>query len=253
MTANLDKNSETPLDSASIFENYMTYGYKLAICKALCKGYKGHHLTIEDMITIDRILIGCSKYVLSSYTEGAKRRAKAASRPSKRRLALISLFAELIMTSEDTKSQFRPSHIRRTLPDDVNKITPAQLTRMLNISVKFNLVSKAKKDPRKRGSPKKIERPVNEPGPPSFYQSNEYFKKLKELISEPLVRRFIFTSLLESNVIDKWLYSTCLFVLYLLKFSKFDTVRNILRVTNRLMQQIRRDSTWKGKVVTTTS
>jgi hypothetical protein len=64
-------------------------------------------------------------------------------------------------------------------------------------------------------------------GPKSFYQSSEYLKTLKDVISKPIARELIFSFLLESKLIYKWLDFICRYSFYLLKFGKTDSFERL--------------------------
>jgi hypothetical protein len=60
-----------------LFKESPSYGYMYAV-------EKGQLLTLEEKILINRILMGCSKLIYTSYFKDAKKTAKAYSKPSKK-------------------------------------------------------------------------------------------------------------------------------------------------------------------------
>lgn len=222
-----------------LFKDSASFGYMLAIDK-------GHLLTVEDKILIHRILIGCSKIIYTSHINGAKKRAKALSRPSKKDLTSTFSIINLTMTVEG-RSKFRPLNLKRKLPDNIKNIQPADLSDILKSLTKINILTKTEKDARRsRGSPsKKNEGSTKESGLPSFYQPSEYIDALKQLIAKPIARRLIFAFLLESKLIQKWLDFHCLFALYQLKFSDMDTVRSIDKAVDVTMEELKFENLYK--------
>lgn len=189
------------------------------------------------MVIINRILIGCSKLVLSSYTKGAKGSAKKAPKPSQKDLSLLSLVANISANLEG-KNKFRPFYFRKRLPEDIKKMQSADLTRMLNVSVRTNILKKTQNEARKRGGPSKDDNSANITGRKSFYQYSEYLQALYQVVNKPSARELIFAFLLESKVIHKWLDFICLFALYQLKFSDSEIIDKVHKTSNLPVQQL---------------
>jgi hypothetical protein len=215
-----------------LFKESASFGYMLAIDK-------GHLLTVEDMILIHRILIGCAKIIYISHINGAKKRANALSKPSKKDLTSTFSIINLTMTVKG-RSKFRPLNLKRKLPDNIKSIQPADLSDILKSLTKINLLTKVEKDARRRGSPsKKNEHSTKELGLPSFYQPSEYIDAMKQLIAKPIARKLIFAFLLESKLLQKWLDFCCLLALYQLKFSDMETVRSIDKAVDVIMEELK--------------
>jgi hypothetical protein len=233
--ASPDKNSDKrSFFVPPLFKDSPVYGYMYAIEKVQL-------LTLEEKILINRILIGCSKLILTSYFKDVKKTAKTRSKPSKKALVSTYSIIDLIMKVKD-RSKFRPSNIRKKLPDENKDIQSADLSDILKSLSDMNLITKTQKDARKRGSPSKdSEYEAGERGIHSFYQSTEYFVSLKQVISKPVVRMLIFSFLLESKLIYRWLDHVCLLTFYMLKFGNKDTSRKIDMATgithNRLKNE----------------
>jgi hypothetical protein len=175
--AHPDKNLNEKFSFPFPIKNGAAYAYMYAV-------NKGQLLTLEEMIIIHRILIGCSKLVYSSHLKGAKHSAKALSTPSTKSLVSISSILKLNSTDQDETNKFRPSDLRRKLPDDIKNIQAADLSDILNNLSNLNLVTKTKRDPWKRGAPPRAsEGSKSEPGRQSFYQQTEYLKTLKGVIA----------------------------------------------------------------------
>jgi hypothetical protein len=138
-----DKNSDKSSFSVpTLFKKSPSYGYMYAI-------EKGQLLTLEEKILINRILIGCSKLIYDSYSQGAKKTAKAYSKLSKKDLASTYSITHLTMRVKD-RSKFRPSNIRRKLPDENKDIQSADLSDILKSLSNINLITKTQKGARKR-------------------------------------------------------------------------------------------------------
>jgi hypothetical protein len=197
LMASLDKNSgKSSFYVPPLFKGYPSYGYMYAI-------EKGQLLALEEKIWINRILIGCSKYVYSLSAQGAKKSAKEASKPSKKDIAYTTAYTHFTTQIKD-RPKFRPSTIRKKLPGENKHIQPADLSDILKSLSNINLITKTQKDTRKRGSPSKnSEDEPSEPGRHSFYQPTEYLESLKQVVAKSIARKLIFAFLLESNLIHK--------------------------------------------------
>jgi hypothetical protein len=86
--------------------------------------------------------------------QGAKKAAIEISKPSKKDLAYTYSFSHLTTRVKD-RPKFRPSTIRKKLPDENKDIQPADLTDILKSLSNINIITKAQKDTRKRGSSSK--------------------------------------------------------------------------------------------------
>ena len=218
--ASSDKNSDKSSFSVPpLFKGSPSYGYMYVI-------EKGQLLTLEKIL-IDRILIGCSNLICNSYLQGAKNTAKAYSKLSKKELTSTYSIIHLTMRVKD-RSKFRPSNIRKKLPDENKDIQSADLSDILKSLSNINLITKTENDTSKRRSPSKnSEDGPSEPGMHSFYQPTEYLESLKQVIAKPMARKLIFAHLLESNLIHKWLDFLCLLELYFSKFSNIYNIKNV--------------------------
>ena len=139
------------------------------------------------------------------------------------------------------RSKFRPSNIRKKLPDENKDIQSADLSDILRSLSNINLITKTAKDARRRGrsSSKDSEDEPSERGIHSFYQPTEYLESLKQVISKPVARKLIFSFLLESKLIHKWLDFNCLLALHIAKFSNIDTVKNIDRAVGIIQDELK--------------
>jgi hypothetical protein len=235
-----DENSDKSTFSVpTLFKESPSYAFMYAI-------EKGQLLTLEEKILINRILIGCSKLIYNSHARGAKKIAKARSKPSKKDLTSTYSITHLTMRVKD-RSRFRPSNIREKLPYENKDIQSADLSDILKSLSNINLITKTQKEARKRGSPaKNSEDEPGERGMPSFYQPTEYLESLKQVIAKPVARKLIFSFLLESKLIHKWLDFTCLLALYISKFSNMDNIKNIDRAVGIIQDELKNEKLHKN-------
>lgn len=234
-----DKNPEIKF-STPILEGSAPYGYMYAI-------QKGQLVTLEEMIIINRILIGCSKLVVSSYVAGARKRARALSKPTTKRLVSITSILKLNRTDKYENKNFRPSDLRRQLPDEIKNVQAADLTDTLRYLSNLNMVTKTKRDRGKRGAPpRSSKKDLSQPGRQSFYQQTEYIKKLKQTVAKSIVRKLLFSFLLESNLIHKWLEFQCLLAFYLLKFNDINTIRKIGKAVNIIGEESKNENLYRN-------
>jgi hypothetical protein len=171
--------------------------------------------TVEDLLTIDRILVGCSK-LISSYSQRrlVPEHVKLLSRAQKKRLVgtfLLGYFATLVKG----KQKFRQSGIRNSLPEEVRNISKSDLSRILSTLVDWNIIVPTKEDKRKRGFPNKQSRELYEiVGSKSLYEPSEYLMTLKKVVSKPQVKNLIHSMLFESNLLYRYLRRIALLLLY---------------------------------------
>lgn len=221
------KSGDVEFAAPPFFKECPSYGFLYAI-------YKGRLLTLEEMIIIHRILIGCTKLIYDSNIKGAKKLAKEDSSTPKKLLASTSVASYHITMNMDTLKR-RPSDYRRSLSEDIKNIQAADLSDILKSLSVTNIVTKTETDSvsdingrKKRGRRRASEEiDTSKTGPKSFYQSSEYLKTLKDVISKPIARELIFSFLLESKLIYKWLDFICLYRFYLLKFGKTNTFERL--------------------------
>jgi hypothetical protein len=186
-------------------------------------------LTADDWLVISRIIIGCSKLVYDSYRylDNNNSRQKRLFKTSKKQVAFLSSFANLREMAE-VNPIFRPSDIRRKLPEDVQNIQWSDLSRMFKILERYSVITKTGKNVRRRGAPSKKSNDLpEEPGPKSYYQTTVHFEKLKKVLDKPEARKLIFSLLMESKLIYRYWKVKALSYLYVLKFGGKDKQREI--------------------------
>ena len=170
--------------------------------------------TVEDLLTIDRILVGCSK-LITSYSQHrlVPDNVKLLSRAQKKRLGtfLLGYFATLVKG----KQKFRQLGIRNSLPEEVRNISKSDLSRILSTLVDWNIIVPTQEHKRKRGAPNQESRELYEiAGTKSLYQPSEYLMTLKRVVSKPQVKKLIYTMVFESNLLYRYLRRIALLLLY---------------------------------------
>jgi hypothetical protein len=164
----------------------------------------------------------------TAYVPKVQKSLQKKSLNSQKKIKHIVIHFLHLTTQVKDRPKFRPSTIRKKLPNENKDIQSSDLTNILKSLSNINIITKTEKDIKKRGSPSKnSEEDPNEHGRHSFYQPTEYLEALKQVIVKPMARKLIFAYLLESNLIHRWLDFECLLTLYTFKFSSIDNLRNI--------------------------
>lgn len=164
-------------------------------------------LTYDDRLLIDKIIIG-SATLISNITSNQKNYARARSNQQSKSLVNAWILTNLPLILEK-KPRFRPSDIRKMLPENMKNIQSADLTDRLNYLITAKILVKVDKEELKESKQKKWGRPskgdndTDEPGPKFFYQASNYYNDLKILLAKPKARELIYTSLLQSNLLYK--------------------------------------------------
>jgi hypothetical protein len=65
---------------------------------------------------------------------------------------------------------------------------------------------------------------------------------LKQTVAKPIVRKVLFSFLLESKLIHKWLEFVCLLAFYQLKFNGTNTIRKIEKAVNVIGEESKNES-----------
>jgi hypothetical protein len=193
-------------------------------------------LTIDDWLSISRITVGCSKLVYNSYQylEGSEYRQKGLAKASKKEIAFLSSFSNITRMVEK-RTIFRPSNLRTKLPESVQEIQRADLTKILNVLQNYHIITKTEeKNIKKRGRPSKRSDSFHEePGPKSYYQPTKNLGTLKKVIDKPEARKIIYSLLMESNLIYRYWKIKALSYLCVLKFGGKDKRIEINKATGQ--------------------
>jgi hypothetical protein len=171
--------------------------------------------TVEDLLTIDRILVGCSKLITYYFQRRlVPDHVKLLSGAQKKRLVgtfLLGYFAKLAKG----KQKFRQSTIRNSLPEEVRNISKSDLSRILRTLVDWNIIVPTKEDKRNKGAPNQKSMELYEfGGSKSLYEPSEYLMTLKRVVSKPQVKKLIHSMLFESNLLYRYLRRIALLFFY---------------------------------------
>lgn len=165
-------------------------------------------LTYDDRILIDKIIIGCAT-LISNITSKDKNYARVRSNQQTKSLVNTWILINLPLILEK-KLRFRPSDIRKMLPESMKNIQGADLTDILNYLVTTKILIKVDEEEFKKESKQKKwgrapkgNNDTDVSGPKSFYQPSDYYNDLKILLAKPEARDLIYFSLLQSNLLYK--------------------------------------------------
>ena len=161
-------------------------------------------LTIEDLILIHRILIGCTKVAI----EVSNRASKTVKQVTGRKL--VSMSVEERLSTINVK--FRPSEIRTVIPENLRNIDYSEISDILKIYVNQEWLQKSSPAKAKRGRPS-THTNSKTVGKKSYYSETDYFQTVKKIISRTEIRRILFLSLFESRVSQIFLTSATLHML----------------------------------------
>lgn len=185
-------------------------------------------LIYDDRILIDKIIIGCAT-LISNITSNQKNYARVRSNQQTKSLVNTWILINLPLILEK-KPRFRPSDLRKMLPENMKNIQSADLTDILNSIVERKILIKVDKEEFKKeskqkkwGRTPKSDNDTDESGPKSFYLPSNYYNDLKFVLAKPKSRELIYTSLLHSNL--------------LYKFAKYAEIQS-LRITRKNDQLI---------------
>lgn len=166
------------------------------------------NLTYDDRIRIDKIIIGCAT-LISNITSNDKNYARVRSNQQTKSLVNAWILINLPLILEK-KPRFRPSDIRKMLPENMKNIQSADLTNILNYLVTTKILIKVDEEEFKKESKQKKwgrapkgNNDTDVSGPKSFYQPSDYYNDLKILLAKPEARDLIYFSLLQSNLLYK--------------------------------------------------
>jgi hypothetical protein len=169
----------------------------------LARAIERELLTIEDLLLIHRILIGCTKVAI----EVSNRASKTVKQVTGRKLVSMSVEERL----STINGKFRPSEIRTVIPENLRNIDYSEISDILKIFVNQEWLQKSSPAKAKRGRPSTHN--SNTVGKKSYYSETDYFQTVKKIISRTEIRRILFLSLFESRVSQIFLTSATLHML----------------------------------------
>lgn len=147
---------------------------------------KNVKLTQKEWLQIGRVLIGCTKLIDNITSINPKIYAKARSHHQIKSRAYATIYYSLPRIIKE-KPKFRPYHIKRNFPKEMQKIEDAYFTRIFNSFVNINRLTKANNitDVKgKRGHPfekNNNNKSTSISGVKSFYQHSSYYDSLEKV------------------------------------------------------------------------
>jgi len=197
---------------------------------------KNQNFTVEDVLLIGFISIGFTKMVNNLTSTKAKTHAGRRSHQEIKPLVRSYLLYYLPIIMKD-KSKIRPLDLRKKLPETWQKIQYADLTDILNTFCRMMILAKVNNKQtnvnNKPGHPKKnSDTTENEPGPKSYYQRSDYYINLENVLNKPEHVRLIYTLILESGLLYKFLKHFNLGSSHIIRKDDKKTAWNILQTLN---------------------
>jgi hypothetical protein len=114
------------------------------------------------------------------------------------------------------KTVFRPKEIKKQLALKGENISDSTLSRVNKSLVALGISQKTGKK-RPRGRPIDRYDLFNLSGPDVMYGDSDLVKALQKIVSNGKIRNILYSSLIESKLLEKWLYYLSLFSIYCLK------------------------------------
>jgi hypothetical protein len=162
-------------------------------------------LTPEDRLLIDIVLVGCMKVISTIVHEDPKQYAKRLSKEYTK--SNVDTFVRLRYLSEQKKDDgqtFRPYNIRDNISEDLKNIQTGDLRRMLQSLRRTNVIASqvdgdqiVKLEDNRRRPSMKNDKPS---GVDSPYQTTQFYKKLKKLLTKSNALDLVHHLLLESGM-----------------------------------------------------
>jgi hypothetical protein len=197
---------------------------------------KNGNFTVEDVLLIGFISIGFTKMVNNLTRTKVKTHAQRHSHHEIKPLVRAYLLYNLPIIMED-KLKIRPLDIRKKLPVTWQTIQYADLTDILNTFCRVRLLAKVDNKQtnvnNKPGHPEKYSGTTeNEPGPKSYYRRSDYYNNLERLLNKPEHVKLIYTLVLESGLLYKFLKHFKLADYHIIRKNDKKTAWNILQTQN---------------------
>ena len=177
-------------------------------------------LTEEDWAIINNILVGCKKFIHRISDRDPKGYSKARSHHQTKSLTSTSVYHAIPKIIKE-KSKFRPSDIRENLPDKLQNIQYADLTKILQTYERMNMLSPVREEHQRRkrpGHPFKFEKDNKSvSGPKSYKGYSNYQNIVENVLAKPEARKIIYNHLLESGLLLLHIVSNVMKALYIEK------------------------------------
>jgi hypothetical protein len=194
-------------------------------------GIKHGSLTLEDFLLINRILIGCTKLMYFHKADCHDLYVSKKGPESRKSFAGLLAF-DTILRMGTSDSVFRAKNVRTGFPEDVQKISYSDLSRILRMLKRVKLTDQQRPPNKKSGRPKSDEKRSHETN--FYYSKSGYLLLLEKLITKPLARSILISLLVEAKVIQRYIEYSCLYALYEIKFFGLSYVLRTLQAREKL-------------------
>ena len=198
-------------------------------------------IDLEDLILINRILVGCTKLTYEKKIDFLKSglyKSELSPKSSRKSIGSLQTFQHLL--NKNNENSFRANNIRQIFDQEIQNISSADLSKILRIFKKVGAIDKTKTKGSAipRGRPRNNVESQKISGPKEhYYSETDYLSKLKKLITNPKVRIAIYSILLESNILREYLKYSVLHALYQLKSQDLDSTLKNDKVVCKLDEQ----------------
>lgn len=155
-------------------------------------------LDFQDKLLIGQISNGCRQLIFSICARDPLQYSKAARHRETKSLATTSI--SLIIPENN---EFRPSDIRRKIPEELQNIQRSSLANILNHNLKIRKIERVEHFIQKnvRGHPKKYEGKIS--GPKSYYKMSVIENKINLILSNRHALELIYHYLYENDLLLK--------------------------------------------------
>jgi hypothetical protein len=159
-------------------------------------------LTDEEEIVIDIIIQGCKRLICKTSGDDPLKYARARSHHKTKSLAHVYTNLHIYDIIQKNPN-IRPSDIRKSLPESLQSIRDADLSRILKSTVRTNILLPTEEVKRQRPGHPFSDNNNNKSisGPKSFYKYSDFQNILERVLSKAEVRNIIYNHLLESGLL----------------------------------------------------
>jgi hypothetical protein len=187
-------------------------------------------LTLHDKVLINKILIGSAKMISTLYDEFLKKVSKSERLFSQYNIGYAYSLGFLLIA---LKYRVQQSDIQRELRL-LKSVQPSDVSEYLSMMVKLGIKVKKKTQKPKSSRGRPIESwttGTNKPGRPTeYYEDSPYIEHVGRLLSNRISGNLIYCYLVESMLLQKWVYSMVLLSLYRLNHVGPETLINSDRI-----------------------
>jgi hypothetical protein len=189
-------------------------------------------LTDEEQLVINIIIEGCIRLISKTSGDGPLKYARARSHHQTKSLAHTSVNLHIYDILQENPN-IRPSDIRKRLPENLQSIQDADLSRILKSTVRTNILSETEEgNRRKPGRPSRHDNSNKSiSGPKSFYEYSYYQKLLERVLSKAEAQNIIYNYLLESGLLYMYHVAQGMKAYYMEKENDKQAAWNIIQST----------------------